>query len=98
MAENAEFRQDPMILFGPGQCIECGGQLTVVDMETVFIKLSPAGSPVSEDTMIKCEAVCMHCGKRYPMLRDGLNYVPDNEYTRFIKSYKLSELDTNIKS
>lgn len=78
---------DPMIIFGPGRCIECGGQLTVIDMETCFMKLSPSGSPITEDTMIKCEAVCMHCSKRFPMIRIGSNYVPDNDYIRFLKQY-----------
>lgn len=82
---------DPMIIFGPGQCTECGGQLTVVDMETVFIDLSPSGVPTSENTMIRCEAVCTHCGKRISMMRDGLNYIPDNEYNRFMRYYKHSE-------
>ena len=78
---------NPIICYGTGCCIECGGQLTVVDMETSFMELSPSGSPISEDTMIKCEGVCMHCGRRYPMMRDGLYYIHDNEYTRFIREY-----------
>lgn len=77
----------PMLFFGPGQCIECGGQLTIIDMETCFMRLKPDGEPEREDTIIKCEAVCLHCGKRYPMMRSGLAYVPENEYTIFMKKY-----------
>ena len=77
----------PMIFFGPGSCIHCGGQLLVADMETTFMCLSPSGSPVTEETMIHCEAVCNSCGKRIPMMRNGLGYIPDNEYTQFIKKY-----------
>lgn len=89
---------DPMVIFGPGQCTECGGQLTVIDMETVFMNLSPSGSPVSEDTMINCEAVCSHCGKRIPMMRNGLDYMPDNGYNRFMRYYKLSEFNKAKKA
>lgn len=78
---------DPMIIFGPGSCIHCGGQLMVADMETTFMTLAPSGSPVTEETMICCEAVCSSCGKRIPMMRNGMNYVPDNPYTQFIKEY-----------
>lgn len=77
----------PMIFFGEGQCTECGGPLTVVDMETVFLELNQDAVPISEDTIIKCEAVCMHCGKRYPMMRKGLYYVKDNAYNRFMNHY-----------
>ena len=86
---------EPMIVFGQGQCTECGGQLTVVDMETTFLRLDKNGSPVTEDTMIKCEAVCMNCGKRYPMLRSGLDYFRDNEYSRLRRWYLAEQ--TNAK-
>ena len=79
---------EPMIVFGQGQCTECGGQLTVVDMETTFLRLDKNGSPVTEDTMIKCEAVCMHCGKRYPMIRNGLDYYHDNDYMKTVIEYQ----------
>ena len=81
----------PMLLFGPGQCIKCGGQITVVDMETSFMRLSNSGNPISEDTMIKCEGVCMNCGNRVPMMRDGYNYIPENEYTKLVKEYNKKE-------
>ena len=84
---NTESGTPAMVLYGPGCCIECGGELTVIDMETTFLVLNPSGSPMTEDTMIKCEGVCTHCGNRYPMMRNGLNYIHDNAYTRFVKEY-----------
>lgn len=86
----------PLTFYEPGCCIECNGQLTIVDMETTFLKLSPSASPVSEDTVIKVEAVCTRCGKRYPMMRDGLYYVHDNSYTRILKQYKHSKYCRDI--
>ena len=80
-------RVDPMIIYGPGRCIDCGGQLTVIDMETSFMPLSPSGKPISEETMVKCEGVCMLCGKKYPMIRYGTSYIHDNEFTRFVEDF-----------
>ena len=81
----------PMVIFSHGKCVKCGGALVVVDMETNFMELAPDGSPVSEETMIKCEAVCRDCGTRTPMLRDGLKYIPDNEYNRLQKYFDYLE-------
>lgn len=78
---------EPMVIFGPGSCISCGGQLMVADMETTFMALAPSGSPVTEETMICCEAVCSCCGKRIPMMRSGMDYVPENSYTKFVREY-----------
>lgn len=79
---------EPMIIYGPGKCTLCGGALVVVDMEVNFVQLAPNGTPVDEETMINCEGVCMDCELRYPMLRDGLNYLHDNEYNRLTLWYK----------
>lgn len=87
MDEEKKYYNYPMIFYGRGQCTDCGGPLVVVDMETSFIELSTSGSPISENTMISCEAVCRHCGKRIPMVRYGLEYIPYNEYTRSILEY-----------
>ena len=89
---------DPMIIYGQGCCSECGMPLVVVDMETCFMELSDSGSPISESTMIKTEGVCRGCGKRIPVLRDGLNYRPDTPYGRFELAYKQWEYEQNLKA
>jgi hypothetical protein len=79
--------KDAMIIFGRGCCLKCGHPLTIIDMETSFIQLNTNGTPIGEETMIKCEGVCRNCGERYPMMRDYDEYVHDNEYTRFCQEY-----------
>lgn len=89
--DDIDHRVTPMIFFGPGQCIDCGGQLYIADMETAFMALSPSGNPVTEETVVHCEAVCSHCGKRIPMMRKGLGYVPETEFSKFVKEYEFQQ-------
>lgn len=88
---------DPMVIYGQGCCSLCGGPLTVVDMETCFMQLSDSGSPISEDTMVKTQAVCRNCGNRIPVLRDGLKYRPDSEYSRYEMWFKQKEYERQLK-
>lgn len=88
----SDHRIDPMQIFGPGRCIKCGGQMYVLDVEMTFMDLAPSGSPVNEHTEFRCEATCSLCGSRVPMMRCGLDYIPDTEYSRFIRDYVDMEL------
>lgn len=89
----------PMIFFGPGQCLKCGGQIYVADMETSLMLLSPIGSPIAEETIAYCSGVCNNCGRRIPMMRDGLNYIPKTEYSEFVREYnnKLHTLEVEAR-
>lgn len=79
----------PIKVFPKGCCINCGSNLVVIDMETSFVELSDDGTPVNitEETVLRVEGVCRHCGARYPMIRYGLNYLHENEYTKLCLWY-----------
>ena len=73
---------EPMVIFGPGQCRECGNNLVVLDSECTVLVLEDDGSPRVEETVTKLVAKCPHCKKEYKMLRKGLGYEHDNPSVR----------------
>lgn len=79
---------DPMVIYGQGQCRECGGRLVVIDSEATLLELEDNGSPRNETTIVKIIAKCTHCGKTCPMLRKGLSYEHDTPSTRIEHWYK----------
>jgi len=78
---------NPMVLYGPGQCTECGTNLVVMDIESTLLELEDNGSARKETTIIRVVGKCPHCGRKYKMFREGLGYVYDNPCTRLQKWY-----------
>lgn len=80
---------EPMIFHGPGGCPICSGPLCVADSEITLMELNPEGVPISEETSIRCKAVCMHCGNTIPMARWGGQYIPYGRSALIIKNGEL---------
>lgn len=80
---------EPMIFHGPGGCPRCSGPLCVADSEITLMELNPDGVPISEETNIRCKAVCMHCGNTIQMARWGGQYIPYGRSALIIKNGEL---------
>ena len=80
---------EPMIFHGPGGCPICSGPLCVADSEITLMELNPEGTPISEETTIRCKAVCMHCRNTIPMVRWGGQYIPYSKSALIIKNGEL---------
>lgn len=89
---------DPMIIRGPGCCSNCGGRLTIIDMESSFLDMSDSGQLIKEETLTSCEGVCRNCGKRIPFRPYGNSYVRDNQYTRILEKLRNEEIQNSIKA
>lgn len=87
--DNKDTLLEPMIFHGPGECPICSGPLCVADSEITLMELNPEGKPISEETTIRCKAVCMHCGNAIPMVRWGGQYIPYGRSALIIKNGEL---------
>ena len=74
---------------GPGCCSSCCGPLVVADSEISIMELNKEGTPVSEETTVRCVAVCRHCGRKTPMMRWKGNYIPYSPTVALIKKAEL---------
>lgn len=84
-----ELLVEPMIFFGEGECVKCSGPIAVVDSEITMMELNKSGIPINDETIMRCEGVCLNCGTRYEMMRWKGGYIKCNSV---IKSLKLLEL------
>lgn len=71
---NEEPLIEPIIHVNPGECPLCNGILMVVDCETCCMLLGPDGTPIREETTIRCQGVCQSCKSIFPMIRHGFGY------------------------
>lgn len=94
MENNNEILIEPMIFHGPGGCPKCGGPLVVADSEITLMELDTNGIPISDETSVRCEAACLHCGERVKMVRWKMGYIP---YTRSSLILKKMQMLDEIK-
>lgn len=95
---NNEITIEPMIFHGPGGCPLCSGPLVVVDSELTMMELNSDGIPTSEETLIRCEAACLHCNNRVNMIRWKGGYIPYSDSSLIIKKEQLKyELEQRVK-
>lgn len=87
--DNKDTLLEPMIFHGPGGCPVCSGPLCVADSEITVMELNPDGVPISDETSIKCKAICTHCGKQIRMVRWGGGYIPYGRSALIIKNGEL---------
>ena len=101
-----ELEIEALIYHGPGGCPKCGGQLIVADSEITLMELDQEGIPISEETSVKCRAVCRDCGHRLKMVRWDGGYIPYTNSSLTMKvmeqkelfKQRVQELNKNSKS
>lgn len=101
-----ELETEAFIYHGPGGCPKCGGQLIVADSEITLMELNQDGIPISEETNVKCRAVCRDCGHRMNMVRWNGGYIPYSTTSLLMKimeqkelnKQRISSLNKNAKS
>ena len=83
--KNDEILIEALIVHGPGGCPECGSSLFVADSELTLMELNQEGIPISEETTVRCEAACSHCGHRQKMVRWDGGYIPFSRSSLILK-------------
>lgn len=84
--KNDEMLTEALIIHGPGGCPKCSGALFVADSELSLMELNQDGIPISEETVVKCEAACSHCGHKLPMIRWNGGYIPFSRSSFILKT------------
>lgn len=88
-----EVLTEGIIYHGPGGCPKCAGPLSVIDSEMTLMELNKEGQPISEETSIRCIAMCIHCGHKLEMIRWNGGYIPYDPV-----SYLFKQVDLENKS
>lgn len=84
--------------YGPGTCIECGGQLAVIDSEFTVMNLDQEGTPIDIETIVKVKGACTRCGIAYKMMRWKGGYIPYDEQSYLLKRYNARcEIEDRVK-
>ena len=89
---NDELKIEGLIYHGPGNCPICSSPLFVVDSELTLMELNSDGYPISEDTTIRCEAVCSNCGHKQKMMRWNGTYIPYTRSSLIIKKMEFEDM------
>lgn len=94
-----EIMIEGFIYHGPGCCPECFGPLAVIDSEATIMELNQAGQPVSEETVTKIRATCMHCYRKQDMMRWKGGYVPYGRSSYILKTMEMrDEIEQRVKN
>lgn len=95
--KNDEILIEALIVHGAGGCPECGGSLFVADSELSLMELNQDGTPISEETVVRCEAACSHCGHKQKMIRWDGGYIPFSRSSFILKSMqRKDEMNSRI--
>lgn len=67
MGEEEKFLMNPIIVRKPGECIDCGFPISVLERQITDICLNNEGLPIRyEIPHLKLIGYCPHCGATYP--------------------------------
>lgn len=87
-----------LIYHGPGCCPVCSGPLVVADNEITIMDLKQDGTPFTDETIVRCEAICTHCGHKQRMCRWKGGYIPYGRSALILKTMELrDEYEARVK-